>query len=73
MQLVGYRHVIATLWTIADPPAPQVAEAVYAALTRTGLPVASHAPEALHNAIQHLRQNDRTNPLLWAPYIYLGP
>jgi hypothetical protein len=24
MQLLGYRHVIATLWTIADPPAPQV-------------------------------------------------
>ena len=32
MQFLGYRHVIATMWTIADSPAPHVADAVYSAL-----------------------------------------
>jgi CHAT domain-containing protein len=32
MQFFGYRHVIATMWTIADSPAPRVADAFYTAL-----------------------------------------
>ena len=34
MQFLGYRHVIATMWTIADPVAPHVADSVYTPLTR---------------------------------------
>jgi tetratricopeptide (TPR) repeat protein len=72
MQFLGYRYVIATMWTIADSPAPGVAENVYAILTRGRRPDASHAAEALHHAIHALRNTDPTNPLLWAPYINLG-
>ena len=60
------------MWTIADPPAPHIAESVYAALTAGGSPDASRAAEALHHAIHDLRQTDPTNPLLWAPYIHIG-
>ena len=73
MQFLGYRHVIATMWTIADSPAPYVADTVYTALTRGGTPDPSRAAEALHHAIRALRQEDPTNPLSWAPYIHLGP
>ena len=72
MQFLGYRHVIATLWTIADRPAPDIADTVYTTLTRDGKPDPGRAAEALHHAIQDLRQCDPTNPLLWAPYIHLG-
>jgi hypothetical protein len=38
MQYLGYRHVIATIWTINDSLAPQVADAIYTELTRDGSP-----------------------------------
>jgi hypothetical protein len=73
MQLLGYRHVIATLWTIADKPAPGVAKAVYAQLTRTGHADTSQAAEAMHHAVEALRRAYPASPLLWAPYIHIGP
>ena len=72
MQFLGYRHVIATMWTIADPPAPYVADTFYTTLKRNGEPDPSRTAEALHQAIHSLRETDPTNPLLWAPYIHLG-
>jgi hypothetical protein len=72
MQFLGYRHVIATMWTIADSPAPDVAGAVYTALTAGGTPDADQTARALHHAIHALRQTDPTNPILWAPYTHLG-
>ncbi|MGH3992050.1 MAG: CHAT domain-containing protein, partial [Pseudonocardiaceae bacterium] len=36
MQLLGYRHVIATLWSIYDSTAPDVADTFYSTLTATG-------------------------------------
>jgi hypothetical protein len=73
MQFLGYRHIIATLWIIADSPAPQVADTVYATLTRSDRPDSSRSAEALHQAIHSLRRADPTNPLLWAPYVHFGP
>jgi CHAT domain-containing protein len=73
MQFLGYRHVIATMWTIADSPAPYIANAVYASLTSGDKPDPGQAAEALHHAIRSLREQDPTNPLLWAPYLHFGP
>ncbi|MGH3600254.1 MAG: CHAT domain-containing protein, partial [Pseudonocardiaceae bacterium] len=73
MQLLGYRHVIATLWSIYDSIAPDIADAVYATLTATGAPDANHAAFALHHAVTALRAKHPTNPLVWAPYLYTGP
>lgn len=72
MQFLGYRHVIATMWTVADSPAPFVADTVYTSLTQRGERDPGRTAEALDRAIRSLRQLDPTNPLLWAPYIHLG-
>ena len=72
MQFLGYRHVIATMWSIADRAAPQVAYAVYSALVTDGAANSDRTAEALHYAVNALRQEDPTNPLLWAPYAHLG-
>lgn len=73
VQFLGYQHVIATMWIIADSPAPHVANAVYTSLTTGNGPDHSRATEALHRAIRALRGIDPTDPLLWAPYTHLGP
>jgi CHAT domain-containing protein len=72
VQFLGYRHIIATMWTIADRPAPRIADNVYTALIRGGRPDPHRTAEALHHAIRALRETDPANPLLWAPYIHLG-
>jgi hypothetical protein len=72
MQFLGYRHVIATMWTIADSPAPRVADTFYTALTPHGQPDLAQTAKALHHAIGALRQADPADPTLWAPYIHLG-
>lgn len=81
LQLVGYRHVLATRWSIRDADAPAMAEVIYAHLTSAdhehrgtgGEPSASRAPYALHQAATRLRQEAPAEPLVWAPYIHLGP
>ena len=72
MQFLGYRHVIATMWTIADSPAPNLVSSLYTALTEGATPDLSQTAHALHQAVQLLRREDPTDPLLWAPYIHLG-
>jgi hypothetical protein len=73
MQFLGYRHVIATMWTIADSPAPYVADSVYTTLTLRNNRDPDRAADALHQAVHTLRDADPTDPLLWASYIHLGP
>jgi hypothetical protein len=78
LQLVGYRHVLATLWSISDSDAPAMAYITYAHLLhpdpdRPDRPQAAQAPYALHHAVTRLRQACPGEPLLWAPYIHLGP
>jgi len=73
MLFLGYQHVIATMWTIADSPAHYVADGVYARLAQGDSPDPSRAAEALHHAIRELRQADPTNPMSWAAYIHFGP
>jgi tetratricopeptide (TPR) repeat protein len=73
MQLVGYRHVIATLWSICDSTAPNIADIFYATLAATDTPDANHAAHALHHAVTALRKKYPTDPLAWAPYLHTGP
>ncbi|MEU0803956.1 CHAT domain-containing protein [Streptomyces sp. NPDC005970] len=73
MQLAGYRHVIATMWSIYDSSAPDVATDVYTALHREGRPDAGNAARALHTSVAALRLNDPTDPLRWAAYVHVGP
>jgi tetratricopeptide (TPR) repeat protein len=71
MQLVGYRHVVATQWHIEDQRAAQIAEAVYSRLSRTGELDADSAARALHDALDELRE--RAHPVDWAAYVHRGP
>ena len=81
LQLVGYRHVLATLWSISDSLAPAMADIIYAQLLHpdpehpntTDQPQSARAPYALHRALTYLRQAFPGEPLLWAPYIHIGP
>lgn len=69
-QLAGYSHVIATLWSIADRTAPQVATQFHTEL----LTHPESGPAwALDKAVRTLRDNNGDRPSLWAPYIHLGP
>jgi tetratricopeptide (TPR) repeat protein len=61
MQLAGYRHVIATLWTISDTHAPTITDLIYSHLT------------AVHHAMSTLLRQHPRHPQLWAPWIHTGP
>ncbi|MFE7514045.1 CHAT domain-containing protein [Streptomyces sp. NPDC057540] len=80
-QLVGFPHVVGSLWDIDDRTAATLADAFYAAL-RTGSapPDTDRAAWALHQAVRGIRDGtdlpgpyDRTrNPYLWASYLHAG-
>ncbi|KAJ7218392.1 TPR-like protein [Mycena pura] len=74
MLLAGYRGVIATMWTIADDDAPQVASDVYEHLFKTSPPDSSQAAEALQLAVQKLRDGSGTRKSFfhWVPFIHVG-
>ena len=73
MQLAGYRHVIATLWSMYDFAGPRLAAALYGQLTAGGRPNADAAPYALHQAAESLRRRHPTHPGVWAPFAHFGP
>lgn len=72
LQLAGFRHVIATLWSVHDEHAPTVADAVYRQLTAAGAPDATDTAHALHHATAQLRADHPTDPTIWAPYLHTG-
>ncbi|TDC63559.1 CHAT domain-containing protein [Actinomadura sp. GC306] len=69
--LAGFRHVIASLWPLADGIAVEAARAFYQALPSN--PTASNAALALNQATRELRANYHDRPELWAPLIHSGP
>ncbi|KAJ7477682.1 CHAT domain-containing protein [Mycena latifolia] len=76
MLLAGYRGVIGTMWSIMDADGPQVARDVYAHLFKTSPPDSTRAAEALHLAMQKLRDLDRAGGMKsfsrWVPFIHVG-
>ncbi|KAJ6582666.1 CHAT domain-containing protein [Mycena vulgaris] len=74
MLLAGYRGVIATMWTIMDNDAPQVASDVYSHLFETSPPDPAGAAEALHLAIRKLRKGSggKKSFFHWVPFIHVG-
>ncbi|MBL7254007.1 CHAT domain-containing protein [Paractinoplanes lichenicola] len=70
---MGYRHVIATLWSVRDDHAAQVAEDVYLALVRDGVLQPGGAARALHDAVRRLREALRNRPGVWTPFTHTGP
>ncbi|KAJ7842002.1 CHAT domain-containing protein [Mycena olivaceomarginata] len=74
MSLAGYRGVIGTMWSIMDHDAPQVASDVYAHLLKASPPDPTRAAEALHLAVQKLREQSggKKSFLHWVPFIHFG-
>ncbi|PVF90776.1 hypothetical protein CPB86DRAFT_571151, partial [Serendipita vermifera] len=73
MLLAGYRGVVATMWSIQDDLAPEVADEFYAYLTRGGQqPDSRKAAEALHVSIQKLRKKRDVPLTAWIPFVHLG-
>jgi tetratricopeptide (TPR) repeat protein len=80
--LAGFPSLVATLWQIHDIYSVQFSKIVYEYLLRdNGQMDISKACDGVHAATRQLRgslgENEETgdslNPLVWAPYIYIGP
>jgi CHAT domain-containing protein len=73
MLLAGYRGVVATMWSIQDELAPEVADEFYAHIMQDGQrPDCRKAAEALHISVQKLRKKKNVPLLEWIPFVHLG-
>ncbi|KAH6902034.1 CHAT domain-containing protein, partial [Coprinopsis sp. MPI-PUGE-AT-0042] len=81
MLAAGYRRVVATMWSIGDGNAPEVANDFYSYLFShqedgSGSSVdGSISAYALHHAVQQLRgrlDNSESSLLAWVPYVHFG-
>ncbi|KAK0465793.1 CHAT domain-containing protein [Armillaria novae-zelandiae] len=75
MLMAGYQSVIATLWSIRDVDAPDIADEVYSELFKNGKPDSGNAAIALHHAVQSLRrrvENEHDSFVRWVPFIHVG-
>jgi tetratricopeptide (TPR) repeat protein len=73
MLLAGYRGVVATMWSIQDDLAPEVADEFYRYMMEDeGRPDNRKAAEALHYSIQKLRKKGGIPLTSWIPWVHLG-
>jgi CHAT domain-containing protein len=73
MLLAGYRGVVATIWSIRDDLAPEVADEFYAHIIQDDeRPNSRKAAEALHISIQKLRKKRNVPLIAWIPFVHLG-
>ncbi|WP_327002933.1 CHAT domain-containing protein [Dactylosporangium sp. NBC_01737] len=73
LHYTGYRHVIATLWSVWDDSAADVAEAVYGQITDGATLRPERAALALHEAVRALRAQHLDRPSVWTPFTHTGP
>jgi CHAT domain-containing protein len=73
MLLAGYHGVVATMWSIQDDLAPEVADKFYSHILKDGeRPDSQKAAEALHMAVQKLRKKAGVKLQDWIPFVHLG-
>ncbi|PPR03815.1 hypothetical protein CVT26_000991 [Gymnopilus dilepis] len=81
MLAAGYRSVVATMWSISDKHAPQIAELFYKNMFGNNLPEAgltmdvAASARALHFAVCNLRESSENSTealLAWIPYVHFG-
>ncbi len=70
-QLAGFRHVIASLWPLADDIATVAAREFYRHLPATAS--ADRSALAIHRVTRTLRSDHPDRPDLWASLIHSGP
>jgi CHAT domain-containing protein len=73
MLLAGYRGVVATMWSIEDDLAPEVADEFYRRIMEhKGRPDNRKAAEALHYSVQMLRKKKEIPLASWIPFVHMG-
>ncbi|KAG9123901.1 hypothetical protein FRC07_013568 [Ceratobasidium sp. 392] len=73
MLMAGYPSVIATMWSILDEDAPEIAEEVYAELMKDGKMDHTNSARALHKAVGKLRERIGVKLIeRWAPFVHIG-
>ena len=72
LQCAGWRHVVATLWSVVDKTAADVAEELYTRLAEGGFRTERTA-EALQHAIRRQRGIAPHQPSRWVPFLHVGP
>jgi len=73
LQYAGYRHIVATSWSVYDTSAARVTEEMYGRLIENGLLYAARTASVLHRAIRLLRRQYLDHPSVWMPFTHLGP
>nr|WP_272918565.1 CHAT domain-containing protein [Streptomyces sp. HUCO-GS316] len=73
LHFTGFRHVIATLWSVEDNAAAEVTEGVYRCLFAGGTFTVEDAALALHRAVLELRARSPERPSIWMAYTHTGP
>ncbi|KAJ7107456.1 CHAT domain-containing protein [Mycena epipterygia] len=76
----GFRSVVATMWTMADPDGPKIANMFYEHLFKSCdadtnppiLPDLMKAAEALHIAVTKLRADPNIPFSRWVPFVHYG-
>ncbi|MFK0136303.1 CHAT domain-containing protein [Streptomyces murinus] len=68
----GYRHVIATLWSVYDGATADLATTTYDELMSTGRFRPAGSARALHAAVRALRLRYPEQPSVWAPFVHIG-
>ncbi|MFI5911989.1 CHAT domain-containing protein [Dactylosporangium sp. NPDC051541] len=73
LHFTGFRHVIATLWSVGDRTAAEVAAAVYQDLAAGGTLHPDRSAIALHRAVRALRRRSGRDLAAWIPFVHIGP
>jgi CHAT domain-containing protein len=73
LHFAGYRHVVATLWSVYDQFATYIADHVYNSTVTNGKLDAQGAALALHEAVRELRREPGMELIGWTPFIHTGP
>ncbi|MFD5291613.1 CHAT domain-containing protein [Streptomyces rochei] len=70
VQLTGFRHIVATSWSVDDASAAALSDRFYREWASSG--GRSDPAVALHRAVRTLRDGDPTAPVKWASYVHFG-
>jgi hypothetical protein len=73
LHYMGYRHVVATLWSVEQQASEDVFTAVYRRIAADGRLRPELAAVGLHDAVRELREQYRDSPQLWTPFTHTGP
>jgi hypothetical protein len=73
LHYTGYAHVIATLWSVYDTTAREIARGVYQRLLTADGFVPGRAAHALNETLRGLRDRQPESPTVWLPFTHLGP